>query len=174
MSKSSTPSLVAKGQEDPFTNDLMLTSWDWCKILLGTVVLVPFRAVGILLALLLAWIVAKLGLIGAEDAKLQSSSSKPSEEEANRFESVVKKVLLSLYSYLGLVVFWCAGFSVTLKGRQSSRGEAPILVGAPHSSFLEAVIIVMCQSSPVSRHENEDAILISACQKFTQTIFVDR
>lgn len=61
-----------------------------------------------------------------------------------------------------------------MKGRQANRREAPILVGAPHSSFLEALIIIMCQSSPVSRHENEKAFLISACQKFYRTIFVDR
>jgi hypothetical protein len=47
-------------------------------------------------------------------------------------------------------------------------------VGAPHSSFLEALIIIMTGSSPVSRHENRHAFLISACQLFYQTIFVDR
>lgn len=167
MSSKSFP-VVAKGQEDPFTNDLMLTKWDWLKIFAGSVLLLPFRAVGILVMLLLAWVVAKLGLIGEKEDDDDEA------KQANRFGSVAKKFLLSLYSYLGLVVFWCAGFSVSMKGRQSSREEAPILVGAPHSSFLEALLIVMCQSSPVSRHENKNAILISACQKFTQTIFVDR
>merc|ERR1711934_1019048 len=32
----------------------------------------------------------------------------------------------------------------------------------------------MCGSSPVSRHENKTAFLISACQIFYQAIFVDR
>ena len=85
-----------------------------------------------------------------------------------------RRVLLKLYSYLGLMVFWCAGFRVRLIGRQATRAEAPILVGAPHSSFLEALLIVMCNCSPVSRHENQHAILIKECQIFAQTIFVDR
>ena len=82
--------------------------------------------------------------------------------------------LMNLYSWSGTLLFWSAGFRISIKGQQASRAEAPILVGAPHSSFLEALIIYMCGSSPVSRHENKTAFLISACQIFYQAIFVDR
>ena len=81
---------------------------------------------------------------------------------------------MNLYSWSGTLLFWSAGFRISIKGQQASRAEAPILVGAPHSSFLEALIIYMCGSSPVSRHENKTAFLISACQIFYQAIFVDR
>ena len=81
---------------------------------------------------------------------------------------------MSVYGWFGTIIFWAAGFRISIKGKQAPRSEAPILVGAPHSSFLEALIIYMCGSSPVSRHENKTAFLISACQIFYQAIFVDR
>ena len=34
--------------------------------------------------------------------------------------------------------------------------------------------MIMCGASPVSRMESRDAFLISTCQLFSQTIFVDR
>ncbi len=74
----------------------------------------------------------------------------------------------------GWLVLVVGGFRVRVKGKQAIRADAPILVGGPHSSFLEALLIVMCAASPVSRHENKDAILISTCQRLSQTIFVDR
>jgi hypothetical protein len=43
---------------------------------------------------------------------------------------------MKFYAFFGKVVFWSAGFWITIKGKQASREEASILVGAPHSTFL--------------------------------------
>ena len=104
------------------------------------------------------------GLIGLSASELASNVSRKG----------WRRKLMDWYSSFGLLIFWAAGFRITVKGQQASRADAPILVGAPHSSFLEALIIYMCGSSPVSRHENRTAFLISACQLFYQAIFVDR
>ena len=37
---------------------------DWVQLVIGTIFLLPIRALGVVLALLLAWLVAKVGLIG--------------------------------------------------------------------------------------------------------------
>jgi 1-acyl-sn-glycerol-3-phosphate acyltransferase len=73
-----------------------------------------------------------------------------------------------------LAVLYVGGFHVEVRGRRAPRSEAPLLVGAPHSSFLEALAVVYYGCSPVSRAENENAIVISTCQKLAQTIFVER
>ena len=41
------------------------------------------------------------------------------------------------YRYFGYALFYVAGFRIKIIGKQATRKEAPILVGAPHSSFLE-------------------------------------
>lgn len=149
---------------DPFTNQIFLTVKDWIILILGTVLLAPFRAIGVVSGLVLAWFVAKIGLLGLSASEMASNVSRRG----------WRRKLMNWYSNFGMLIFWAAGFRISIKGKQASRAEAPILVGAPHSSFLEALIIYMCGSSPVSRHENKTAFLISACQLFYQAIFVDR
>ena len=149
---------------DPFSNEILLTFWDWTVLVLGTILLAPFRALGVILALSMAWLVAKIGLAGLSASEMASNVSRRG----------WRRKLMDWYSAFGMLIFWAAGFRVKVKGQQASRAEAPILVGAPHSSFLEGLIIYMCGSSPVSRHENKTAFLISACQLFYQAIFVDR
>eukprot|EP00096_Caligus_rogercresseyi_P003272 TRINITY_DN1601_c0_g1_i1.p1 TRINITY_DN1601_c0_g1~~TRINITY_DN1601_c0_g1_i1.p1 ORF type:complete len:349 (+),score=119.01 TRINITY_DN1601_c0_g1_i1:260-1306(+) len=153
----------ASSLPNPFTNEIHLSLSDKFLLFLGTLFLLPIRSLLVLLSLGLAWLVAKIGLCGLSGEAVEGQARKG-----------WRRHLLSYYGVLAKLVFWSAGFRIIVKGRQASRTEAPILVGAPHSSFLEGVIIVMCGGSPVSRHENRHAILISAVQLFFQTIFVDR
>ena len=43
------------------------------------------------------------------------------------------------YRYFGYAIFYAAGFRIKIIGKQATRKEAPVLVGAPHSSFLEVI-----------------------------------
>merc|ERR1712141_25332 len=171
-SNRSTPKMTDETRErqlhpiDPFTNEIELTTKDWICLILGTIFIAPFRAIGVVLSLFLAWFVAKIGLIGISASELAST--------CHVSRKGWRRTLMDWYSWSGTLIFWAAGFRIKVNGQQASRAEAPILVGAPHSSFLEAMIIYMCGSSPVSRHENKTAFLISACQLFYQAIFVDR
>lgn len=159
------PNAENENEEDPFSNEMVLGKRDWLVLVLGTIFLLPFRAVGVVLALVSAWFVAKIGLFGLNQSEV---------DEIHEGRTGWRRTLMRWYRVFGRLIFWAAGFRVKVKGTQASRAEAPILVGAPHSSFLEALIIYMCGSSPVSRHENRSAFLISACQLFYQAIFVDR
>jgi len=147
---------------DPFTHEMYLTTKDWLILVFGTVFIVPIRAIAVIFSLWSAWFVAKIGLFGQDETCINVS------------RTGWRLKLMTLYAWFGTIIFWAAGFRISIKGKQAPRSEAPILVGAPHSSFLEALIIYMCGSSPVSRHENKTAFLISACQIFYQAIFVDR
>ena len=57
---------------DPFTNYLNLEVRDWIQLTLGSIFLLPVRALGVVLALLLAWLVAKIGLVGLTKDEAES------------------------------------------------------------------------------------------------------
>uniref|UniRef100_A0A336MZM7 CSON010732 protein n=1 Tax=Culicoides sonorensis TaxID=179676 RepID=A0A336MZM7_CULSO len=64
------------------------------------------------------------------------------------------------------------GVQIKTKGRQANRRQAPILVVAPHSSFLDAIIIHVCEySSPLAR-DNDQAL--GKLIDYTQPIYVCR
>ena len=85
-----------------------------------------------------------------------------------------RHLLLRFISAISLFIFWSAGFYIRVVGRQSERKNAPILVGAPHSSFLEGLVVALCKTSPVVRKESKNAFVISPCLRILQSIFVDR
>lgn len=57
---------------------------------------------------------------------------------------------------LSRAVFFCVGFLwVRVKGRRADLKEAPVLVVAPHSSFLDMLVLYPTQlATVVSRSEN--------------------
>ena len=59
-----------------------------------------------------------------------------------------------MWTTSGYVAFWFLGFRVNIIGQQASRQEAPVLIVAPHSSFLDVFTIALCYASPVARIEN--------------------
>ena len=82
--------------------------------------------------------------------------------------------MLRTVSTISLFIFWSAGFFLRIIGNQSERKHAPIVIGAPHSSFLEGLVVAFCMASPVVRTESQNAFVISPCLKILQSIFVDR
>jgi 1-acyl-sn-glycerol-3-phosphate acyltransferase len=63
---------------------------------------------------------------------------------------------------------------IILTGRQAQRQEAPILVCAPHTSWLDPLVVSLCRSSPVAREEQRMNPVTHACGLLIQDIFVDR
>ena len=49
---------------DPFTNNMVLGPFDWLVLALGTLIILPFRVIGVVLSMGSAWFVAKIGLFG--------------------------------------------------------------------------------------------------------------
>ena len=59
---------------DPFSNEVFLSRADYVKAALGTVLLIPLRAVAILVVLGVAWIMAYIGLAGSNEVRIVSHS----------------------------------------------------------------------------------------------------
>lgn len=57
--------------------------------------------------------------------------------------------------FLGKSSFRAGGMNMVVKGRQASREEAPILVAAPHSTFLDGgIVYVTGFPSTICRRES--------------------
>lgn len=65
-------------------------------------------------------------------------------------------ILHHLIYLLSRTMFFMCGFHwITIRGRRASSSEAPLLVVAPHSTFFDPIVTVVCDlPSVVSRVEN--------------------
>ncbi|XP_041781638.1 lysophosphatidylcholine acyltransferase-like isoform X2 [Anopheles merus] len=147
---------------NPFVHKLV---WDdpidKAKTALLTVILLPFRVVLILVCLVVAWALANIGLYGLSKEDLRT---KPLVGWRRRLKGPLGEFATLAYT--------CAGLGITIRGRQASRAEAPVLVVSPHSSFLDAVIIyVTGLSSPLVRNADRN---LGKLIDYAQPIYVCR
>lgn len=60
-----------------------------------------------------------------------------------------------IYALSRTMFFMCGFHWITIRGRRASSSEAPLLVVAPHSTFFDPIVTVVCDlPSVVSRVEN--------------------
>nr|XP_046184766.1 lysophospholipid acyltransferase LPCAT4-like [Oncorhynchus gorbuscha] len=149
----------------PFIHKLKLTRAQRIRgIVLGTI-LFPIRIFLVALCFLMMWPIARLRWAGL------------SEEERSR--PVVAGwrwwLLHSIIRFLSRAAFFFLGFWVRVKGRRAGRKEAPVLAVAPHSSFLDMLVLPETQlATVVSRSENQKIPVIGALLEFNQSVMVNR
>lgn len=74
------------------------------------------------------------------------------------------RALKPLICCIGKLSYLAGGMAITIRGKQASRKEAPILVIAPHSSFLDSCIVYATKmSSVIVRKESMDNYVGSMC-----------
>ncbi|KAJ0055965.1 hypothetical protein NL108_017050 [Boleophthalmus pectinirostris] len=149
----------------PFIHEVKLTKAQRIRgIILGSI-LFPVRILLAALLFLLMWPVARLRLAGL------------SEEERSRPVTGWRRWLLHpIVWVLSRGVFFCLGFFwLKVKGRRASNKEAPVLVVAPHSGFLDMSVLMPTQlPTVVSRSENTSLPVIGALLEFNQSVLVSR
>ncbi|XP_065117957.1 lysophospholipid acyltransferase LPCAT4 [Paramisgurnus dabryanus] len=149
----------------PFIHSMGLTSAQRIKgILLGSV-LFPIRLTLSILFFLLMWPVARLRLAGLSEA-----------ERAVPVQGWRRWFFHPIMVFLSRSVFFCTGFLwIKVKGRQAGLKEAPVLAIAPHSSFLDMLVLPMTGlPTVVSRSENAKLPVIGALLEFNQSVLVSR
>ncbi|CAL4203919.1 unnamed protein product, partial [Meganyctiphanes norvegica] len=103
------------------------TTYDKLKLVVMSVLVVPFRVLGICICLLVCYAFAFTGLYGLSR---EDYNAKP-------LSGWRRKIRW----YMGLCGRWmmfCYAFQwMKIKGRRASRDEAPILVAGPHSTFFD-------------------------------------
>ncbi|XP_071757453.2 lysophospholipid acyltransferase LPCAT4 [Centroberyx gerrardi] len=149
----------------PFVHEVKLTRAQRITgAILGTV-LFPVRIMLATLFFLIMWPLARLRLAGL------------SEEERSRPVTGWRRWLFhSVICLLSRAVFFSLGFLwVKVKGRRADLKEAPVLAVAPHSGFLDMLVLCPTQlATVVSRSENASLPVIGALLEFNQSVLVSR
>ncbi|XP_041738664.1 lysophospholipid acyltransferase LPCAT4 [Coregonus clupeaformis] len=150
----------------PFIHKLKLTRAQRIRgMVLGTI-LFPIRIFLVALCFLMMWPIARLRSAGL------------SELERSRPVVVGWRwwLLHPIIRVLGRAAFFFLGFFwVRVKGRRAGRKEAPVLAVAPHSSFLDMLVLTETQlPTVVSRSENLKIPVIGALLEFNQSVMVNR
>ncbi|XP_019966040.1 lysophospholipid acyltransferase LPCAT4 [Paralichthys olivaceus] len=149
----------------PFIHQVKLTTGQRIRgVILGSL-LFPVRVTLAALLFLVAWPLARLRLAGLSE-----------EERARPVTGWRRWLIHPIILLLSRAVFFSLGFLwVKVKGRRADLKEAPVLVVAPHSGFLDMLILCETQlATVVSRSENTSLPVIGALLEFNQAVLVSR
>ncbi|XP_050300301.1 lysophosphatidylcholine acyltransferase isoform X2 [Anthonomus grandis grandis] len=149
---------------NPFVHKLELHgTYEKIKTAIFTLILVPVRVGLICFFVVTAWMLATVGLFGVTEQELHE-----------RPLDGWRKKLKDIISLLGQSSLMAGGMHFKIKGRQASRDEAPIMVAAPHSTFLDAgLVYVIGFPSTIVRTESV-SFHIGKLINYTQPIYVWR
>lgn len=149
-------------ENDPFRVRLKFSQMEKYQMVLFLVFVVPVRVLVAFISLVLAWAVSCIGLYGLDLSKPVTSGW--------------RQQLQKMSCFLGQMCVRCVGFhTIEIVGQRVPKDVAPVLVVAPHSSFLDAFAIFWT-GLPffVNREENKNLLFFGKCIQFAQAIFVRR
>ncbi|CAH1778543.1 unnamed protein product [Owenia fusiformis] len=157
-------SLIMPEVKNPFVHKIHLTWLDKIRIALMTVTVFPIRVILIVLLLLLAWPLAAVAIA----CRNQEGKKEPM--------AGWRRAMRVPLRFMGRTMFFIFGFHwVRVKGIQASAKEAQILISAPHSSFMDVIVLFISGlCSGVSRIENSQAPVLGTLVEFTQPVLVSR
>nr|XP_015801820.2 lysophospholipid acyltransferase LPCAT4 [Nothobranchius furzeri] len=150
---------------NPFITEVKLTRVRRIRGIILGCILVPLRITLAAIFFLIMWPIARLRLAGL------------SQEERSRPVTGWRRWFFHPIVWsLSRAVFFSLGFLwVRVKGRRANLKEAPVLVVAPHSSFLDMLVLCPTQlATVVSRSENTSLPVIGALLEFNQSVLVSR
>ncbi|KAM6959732.1 lysophospholipid acyltransferase LPCAT4 [Tautogolabrus adspersus] len=149
----------------PFFHEVKMTHAQKIRgIILGSIFF-PLRLTLAATLFLIMWPVSRLRLAGLSE-----------EERARPVKGWRRWFFHPIILYLSRAIFLCLGFPwVKVKGRRADLKEAPVLVVAPHSTFLDMLVLLPTQlATVVSRSENTSLPVIGALLEFNQSVIVSR
>lgn len=159
---------ILKGSSElinPFVHHLELTTtYEKLKAAILSLILLPLR-IGIICSLLvMAWCVALVGMWGITEDEI---TAKPLGAWRRKIKFLVCNIMRQTYR--------AGGMSVKIIGKQATREEAPILVGAPHSTFLDGVVVYHTKFPCILiRKESGTNIWLGMVMNYLQPLYVRR
>ncbi|KAF2354750.1 hypothetical protein FHG87_014496 [Trinorchestia longiramus] len=112
--------------------------YDYIKVVLLTIIVVPIRVFFISISIILAYIVSSIGLYGLTPEEVME---KPFSGWKRPTKEIVRWWVHQVFVACGLQ-------RLSIVGHRASSSEAPILVVAPHSSFFDSVAVVATAPPP--------------------------
>ncbi|XP_043287349.1 lysophosphatidylcholine acyltransferase isoform X1 [Venturia canescens] len=151
---------------NPFIHQIEFnTTYDKLKTAFLTVALLPFRLAAVTTLVIMAWLLACIGLHGL------------SEEDLRRAPLTGwRRDLRILVCWAMRAMFICGGFhNMKIKGEQATNKDAPILALAPHSSFFDALpVVYLGGPSIVAKAEVGRIPFFGKLINYTQPVYVWR
>ncbi|XP_076750673.1 lysophosphatidylcholine acyltransferase isoform X1 [Xylocopa sonorina] len=151
---------------NPFVHRLELdTTYDKLKTAFLTVALLPFRLAAITALVIMAWLLACVGLLGL------------SEEDLRRAPLTGwRRDMRIVICWMMRALFICGGFhQLKVKGRKAESKDAPVLALAPHSSFFDALpVVYLGGPSIVAKAETGRIPFFGKLINYTQPVYVWR
>lgn len=150
---------------NPFVHKIVLDTPAKLKVYLLTVLLLPIRIICISIVLVLAWLLACIGLSGLSQDDLQAKPLVGWRKNLKIVAALSMRVLFIFGSFN-----W-----IKYKGVQASSKEAPILCVAPHSSVFDAILVIaLGPPSIVAKAETAFIPFFGKLINYTQPIYVWR
>jgi 1-acyl-sn-glycerol-3-phosphate acyltransferase len=150
---------------NPFVHTLDLPLIQKVKILLFGVTLLPIRLCFALICLTLTSLLAYIGLYGLSIEDINRTSF-------TGWRLYCRKVICGI---LRIMFFVCGFHYVKVIGKQASPSEARILCVAPHSSFFDALAVIMMDApSVVAKADTSSIPFWGSLIKLTQPVLVHR
>ncbi|CAH8672975.1 unnamed protein product [Schistosoma haematobium] len=148
----------------PFTYQCRVSTLQYFKMYLLTVTILPFRALIIGFLFIATLLVANIFWIGYG-----------SKSQVKPICDFRRWLILPIVRMSARLVFFAGGFHwIKIQGIRASRKEAPIMVIAPHSSFLDAlVVVVLGLPSVVGKTESAESF-VGGFVRMLQPILVNR
>jgi len=170
--KNNVYSTAGDGPVNPWSHRLNLRWWHYPQIAAMSLTLAPLRMAATLTVMFLTWAVARVGLLGLGDA---SASTSELGSGVGRPLRGWRRGLQEVAYWGNRAFFFCMGVHwVTVKGVQAAPTEAPVLVTAPHATFIDPLIIGMTRSTVVAKHSLANSPFVSSLARFIQVVFVNR
>lgn len=151
---------------NPFVHRLELdTTYDKLKTAFLTVALLPFRLAAITALVIMAWLLACLGLHGLSEEDLRRAPLKG-----------WRRDIRTMICWIMRALFVCGGFHhLKVKGRKAETKDAPVLALAPHSSFFDALpVVYLGGPSIVAKAETGRIPFFGKLINYTQPVYVWR
>ncbi|XP_052062194.1 lysophosphatidylcholine acyltransferase 2-like isoform X1 [Mytilus californianus] len=159
-------SLITPEILNPFVHKIHLSFMQKIQIVFMSLFVVPIRLLMIFTCLIFAWMLAKASL-----------AFRSKEEQDKPMKGWRKTLFHKTIMYLGRAICFFYGFqNVKVKGQPVGSDVAPMLVCAPHSTFMDAFVIFYCSTLPssLSRKENSALPILGSLIEYTQPLYVQR
>ncbi|XP_043664000.1 lysophosphatidylcholine acyltransferase isoform X1 [Vespula pensylvanica] len=151
---------------NPFVHRLELdTTYDKLKTAFLTVALLPLRLAAITALVIMAWLLACLGLYGLSEEDLRQAPLKG-----------WRRDMRIVICWMMRALFVCGGFhQLKVKGQKAETKDAPVLALAPHSSFFDALpVVYLGGPSIVAKGETGRIPFFGKLINYTQPVYVWR
>lgn len=151
---------------NPFVHKLI---WDdpidKVKTAFLTVFLLPFRVILILLCLVIAWMLATIGLYGLSREELKTKPLTGWRRQLRCAAAVMMRTLFLFGSF----------HLIRYKGELASPKDAPVICVAPHTAFYDSICVILFgPSAVVAKYETASLPFFGKLIDFTQPIYVCR